>query len=267
MTLTFRHCDRSEAIQTRRGLLRRLSLLAMTLAMLACPAKGYAQNLTLELASPRVDITTGFNGTQVVVFGTTDIDNAGLVLILKGPENRAIIRHKDRVAGAWMNTRSVEFRRVPSYYDYAAVNVDLAALPADLLRANQIGLQNLDFYPESVSSEEEALAYREALIANLQQQGFYALKAAPITMIQPRFFKVVFQLPPGVPTGIYAVEGLLIKNDELIVRTASTLQVGQVGFNARVYNFATQGAFLYGIFSIVIALVFGWSAFTFLRRD
>jgi uncharacterized protein (TIGR02186 family) len=267
MKLGLRHCWRSKAIHTSLGLLHRLYLLAMTMGVLMLPCAVKAQNLTLELASPRVDITTGFNGTQVAVFGATDIDDAGVVITLKGPENTVVMRHKSRVLGAWMNTESVEFRRVPSYYDYASVNVDLAALPVDVAKSNQIGLSNLDFYPEDTESDEEAMAYREALIGTLQQKGFYALNPASISMIQPQFFKAVFDLPPGVPTGIYTVEGVLIRNDKMLARTSETLQVGQVGFNARVYNFATEGAFGYGIFSIVIALVFGWSAFTFLRRD
>ncbi len=241
----------------------------LIILLFSFPAMAQTRVMQLELAEGRVDITTGFNGTNVVLFGTTAEDNPEIVLTLKGPEQTMVVRRKERTLGAWMNHDSIEFRRVPSYYDYASTlnDTDLDAIPA-VLEVGQVGVDSLGFYAEDTDMSDVAIAkFRDALIRSLQQKGFYPIKAGTMTYLSPRFFKVSFELPPGVPTGIYTVEALLIKDSAVAARETKTFQVGQVGFNARVYSFADDHSFFYGIFAVIMALFSGWAAFTFLRRD
>lgn len=243
--------------------------LIITLSALICfSSVAKADVLRLELAEGRVDITTGFNGTNVVLFGTMDTD-ADIVVTLKGPERTMIVRKKERFLGTWMNRDSIEFRRVPSYYDYAAtmVEAELTEYPS-LLETGQIGVDNLGLYPEDEDVAVETIdMFRDSLIGQMQRKGFYPIKPHTVQILNPGFFKVAFELPPGVPTGIYTVEGMLVRDGEIKARESKTLQVGQVGFNARVYSFADEHSFFYGVFAILLALISGWSAFTFLRRD
>ncbi len=243
----------------------------MFLLLCLFPAAAGAQNpaMRVELAHDRVDITTGFNGTDVVVFGTKRAEGGDVVLTLKGPDRTVIVRRKDRVFGAWLNRSSMEFRRVPSYYDYAATEDD-AALETmrDVVLQGQIGVDNLDFYAEDGGQNpDEADIFRDALIRQMRGKGFFPIKAGDVQMLSPQFFRASFVLPPGVPTGIYTVDAMLVEGGEIKAREARTLQVGQVGFNARVYLYAENYSLLYGITAVLIALFSGWAAFTFLRRD
>lgn len=225
--------------------------------------------LRVELAENRVDISTGFNGTRIVLFGTMAGDGAELVVTLRGPEETVALRRKGRVMGAWMNTRTVEFRRVPSYYDYAST-IEPAAQPAyaALFAENGVGVEHLGFYPEDANEDPAIIGtFRDALISSMQRKGFYPLTGHRPQTLSPNFFKASFDLPPDVPTGLYRIETLTVKNGAVLAKEARTLQVGQVGFNARVYLFAQGNSFFYGVFAVVLALVTGWSAFTFLRRD
>lgn len=238
------------------------------LLMVLLPQGAFAATLSTELAHNRVDITTGFNGADVVLFGTTDIPNPTIAVTLRGPEKTVVVRKKGRVAGAWMNTSSMEFRRVPSYYDYAMTIAGSQLVPVPLMDANMIGVEHLDFYPENPSDDaQENIHYRDALVSSLQRKGFYPIRAQGVQFLKPQFFKVTFKLPPGVPTGIYTVESFLIQDGVVTSKESRSLQVGQVGFNARVYIVATQNAVLYGLVIIAIAVASGWAAFTFLRRD
>jgi len=237
------------------------------LALIYAPmAMAQTKDLQIEMAADRVDISTGFNGTRVVLFGTMK-GTGDLVMTLKGPEKKVIVRRKDRVLGTWLNRMNVEFRRVPSYYDYAAT-LDDAALSAypDVLKEGEVGVDHLGLYPENADGEVADI-FRDSLIRGMQQNGLYPIKASGLSFISPGFFKASFELPPGVPTGIYTVEGLLIRDGKIAAKELKTLQVGQVGFNARVYSFADEHSFFYGVFAVLMALVSGWSAFTFLRRD
>lgn len=235
---------------------------------LSLPAMAQEKLLRVELAEQQVDITTGFNGTNVVLFGTKTMADAGLVVTLKGPERKMIVRRKGKVAGTWMNNNSIEFRRVPSYYDYSTSIADevLEAAP-QLMNDNQIGVDHLAFYPEDEEKPEVLETFSDALIRQMQGKGFYPLGAGDLTLLDDHFFKVTFELPPGVPTGIYTAEALLIKDGIVLAKESRTLQVGQVGFNARVYRFAENHAVFYGLLAVFIAAFAGWSAFTFLRRD
>jgi len=243
-------------------------ILALVLILFPTLAQAQGRPLQLEMADEQVDITTGFDGTRIVLFGTTDRDNPNLAVTLRGPERTVIIRRKDHIMGAWMNRDSIEFRRVPSYYDYAATlnEQQLAEFPK-MLEDGFIGVDHLGFYDEDAQADDEAGVFRDALIRGFQKKGFYPIKPVTPEFMSPRFFKVAFTLPPGVPTGLYTAEAIMFDGDVILARETQTLQVGQVGFNARVYLFAENHSFFYGLFAVLMALISGWSAFTFLRRD
>lgn len=249
----------------------RIILTALIIFLAATvPAMAQPKPLQISLAEDRVDITTGFNGTRITLYGTKTINAANIVVTLKGPERKMIVRRKARkVTGAWMNDESMEFRRVPSYYDFAST-LDQEALNEhpELMKEGQIGIEYLDFYAEDENEDPRAIdVYRDALVRSEQRKGFYPLRPRPVQFIHRDFFKVSFDLPPGVPTGLYKVEALLVEGGNILARESQSLQVGQVGFNAKVYVFATDHSFFYGIVAIFIAVISGWSAFTFLRRD
>lgn len=227
--------------------------------------------LQFELAENRVDITTGFNGTSIVAFGTVDnlSSTENMVVTLKGPESKAIVRVKARsITGVWSNDESVEFRRVPSYYDYALLrSYAEESISPTVLSEAEIGAEHLSFYSEDDLSPDDLEPFQDALIRRMRVKGFYAVKPAVIDLPGQNLFKVTFLIPPGVPTGTYTAEVDIFGNTGVLETVSKTLQVGQVGFNARIYLFAEEYSFLYGVLSVLLAAVFGWSAFTFLRRD
>jgi uncharacterized protein (TIGR02186 family) len=243
------------------------ALFCLLMISAASSAMAQAKPLIVDLAHNRVDITTGFNGTRVVLFGTASEPDSDIVVTLMGPQKTMVMRRKGHVMGAWINRSSVEFRRVPSYYDYATTAADSALGDADFLRAHSIGIDNLDFYAEDGDVDSVAEQFREALIRNMRTKGFYPLKPQTLSYTSSSLFKVSFDLPPGVPTGLYTVEAFLVKDAKVISKEVRNFQVGQVGFNAQVYLFANQSSLFYGVFAVLIAALTGWGAFTFLRRD
>lgn len=240
-------------------------------ALLLFPFAALAQDkpMQLDIADDRVDITTGFNGADIVLFGTLKDENANVAVTIKGPEKTMVVRRKDRILGSWINHQSIKFRRVPSYYDYAMTAGEAAiARNPNIANAGQIGVDNLDFYADDDDDAPEVIGhFRDALIRQMQQKDFFPIRAGTLQFIDPHFFKATFELPPGVPTGVYTLEAILVKDGAILGRESKTLQVGQVGFNAAVWLFAEHDSFLYGVVSVLIALISGWSAFMFLRRD
>ena len=78
-------------------------------------AKDY---LSVDLAHNAIVITTGFDGDELIVYGASKVPGH-VAVVVSGPEKTMVVRHKQQVLGAWINTDSLEFRRVPSFYSYA----------------------------------------------------------------------------------------------------------------------------------------------------
>ena len=89
-------------------------LLVAALLLCAWPARA-DQPLLADLTSHLIAITTGFTGTSVVLFGTTD-GPGDVIAIVRGPEQDVVVRQKRHLAGIWINAHDVAFASVPSYY-------------------------------------------------------------------------------------------------------------------------------------------------------
>ena len=103
-----------------------------------------AASLVADLSSHLIAITTGFTGTEVLLFGAKE-GPGQVVMIVRGPTSSMTVRKKSRVAGIWMNTDRVTFSNVPSFYAVAtsAPLPDIA--PPQVLARHQIGFDQLKF--------------------------------------------------------------------------------------------------------------------------
>ncbi|HEX3065649.1 MAG TPA: TIGR02186 family protein, partial [Dongiaceae bacterium] len=87
-------------------------LLLLAFSGLATPAKA-AEPLVADLSNHLIAITTGFTGAQVLLFGATD-GPGDVVVVVRGPTGRAVVRRKDRVFGIWINSAGRDFAEVPN---------------------------------------------------------------------------------------------------------------------------------------------------------
>lgn len=237
-------------------------------------------SLEMDLASDHVDITTGFNGAPLYVYGTINSlvagrkaiedENMTLAIVVKGPGKTVIVRRKEQIMGMWMNRTALEFQNVYSFYDLATNRPVSEFENKQVLNIEDIGLNYLDFHAgrDDQNIEQTLIStFREALIQNKQNAGLYALREKAIDFPAPGFFKAKFNVPPNVPTGKYQIKGYLFEDGELADTKTLNLKVAQIGMNAEIYKFAYQQTLLYGFAAVLFALVLGWSAHAFLRHD
>jgi uncharacterized protein (TIGR02186 family) len=228
-----------------------------------------AQNdkiLTVDLAGESVDITTGFTGGRIVLFGVKE-EPGELAIVVSGPSRRTVVRRKDSFLGMWMNRESVEFLDVPVYYDYAVSEPEPLIAPADVLRDHNIGLNALDFSHLGDEKESLVLSFKEALIRNRQTKGLFPLKPRNIIFLKDDFFRTTFYVPSNVPTGEYSIKTYLFQEGKIKDVETMSMRVAQTGFSADLYRFAHNQSLAYGLAAVLMAVIFGWSANTFLRRD
>lgn len=229
-------------------------------------ARAAPRALTVDLAARSVDITTGFDGAELILFGVRQ-QPGDIALVIHGPGHTMVVRHRQPVMGIWMNRESATFANVPVYYDFALSRPEAALAPQDVRTENGIGLDGLRFIYLGRDDPGTEARFREALVRNKQAQGHFPLEPKRITFLGDNFFRARFYLPSDVPTGLYRIDAYLIRDGIVLDRRALTLRVAQVGTSAYLQRMAYRHGFWYGLAAIAMALAAGWAAHAFLRRD
>jgi uncharacterized protein (TIGR02186 family) len=224
----------------------------------ASHARAQAPALTVDLAQNHVDITTGFNGASLIMFGVKE-EPGKIVIVVHGPKSDVVVRRKEQVMGMWLNKASVRFKDVPLYYDYALGGPADEILPADELAALGVGFGAMKLEVEASGHDPQTMAkFRKAFIRNKQNAGLFPTEPKQIEFLSPNFFKTRIDIPSNVPTGVYNVETFLIKDGAVLDRRETVINIAQVGFSAGVYKFAHVYPFIYGLVCVFIAGLAGW---------
>lgn len=148
---------RTKRRPTKRLLVQGVAALAGLLLGGTVAATVWAQQLVADLSSHLIAITTGFTGTEVVLFGTTD--GAGdVAIVVTGPRAPATVRRKERVAGMWMNTDSLRFDQVPSFYTVAVSRPLDQLVGRPVLERHQLGLPQLQLPADATLPPEQLAA-------------------------------------------------------------------------------------------------------------
>ena len=93
-------------------------LLSFLLALLVIIPAAKSQRLALDLSNDEVAISTGFTGTELLLFGATE--GQAILFTVVGPRSDEVVWRKERVAGIWVNGDSITFKSAPAYYLIAA---------------------------------------------------------------------------------------------------------------------------------------------------
>lgn len=224
--------------------------------LLAAPV--LARNvLTIDLASDHVDITTGFNGAFVTVYGVRELPGE-VAVVIRGPKRKMSVRRKSSVMGAWVNTKAMTFKGVPSYYAFASSDPEMNYAAPDILKSNGIGMEYLNFVSEDKEDVETLKLFREALVRNKRSQKLFPAGAQRIEFLSDTFFKTEFYIPAHVPVGEYKVQTFYFSGGVVRDVEVKTLRVAQVGVSAQIKSFAHSHGLTYGMLCVLLAIFAGW---------
>lgn len=237
--------------------MRRLLPLILFFAAAIIPPAQAASPLVADLSTTRIEITTSFSGTDLLLFGATE-GEGDVVVVVRGPPATETVRRKERVAGIWVNGSARVFDAVPGYYFVAATRPLKEIADPKILARYGIGLEALQFKHQG--------PYRDALIRLKKSAGLYATPESTLQLIGGRLFRTELEFPSSVPIGEYTAEVFLFRNGEQVSTYSKKLDVQKVGVEAAVYDFAHAHAALYGICAVLIALFAGWFAGVIFRR-
>lgn len=233
----------------------------------AAPTVHSQQDLVADLSDHEIAITTGFTGAQLLLFGAIEGEGQ-IVVTVTGPRQSMTVRRKQRVAGIWINTASMRFQNVPSFYAVAATG-SLDDIDPDVRARQEMGLDHLSLRPVLANRDTpraEIKAFREGLIRNQVRHGLYAAGTGHISVLSERLFRTRVSFPANVVTGIYTVSVYYIRNGSPVHAQTTPLRVSKIGVGAYVFRFAHTNSAAYGVFAIVIAILAGWLAAAIFRK-
>jgi uncharacterized protein (TIGR02186 family) len=245
----------------------RLALVLAALGALLSDAAvhpAHAQALVADLTSHLIAITTGFTGTDVVLFGAIESDG-DVIVVVRGPETPVEVRRKERTLGIWFNRSEMTFAEVPGFYAIASTRpIEQLARP-EVLERNQIGLDHLALEPVDPIGQVDP--FRKALIRNKQREGLFPVAAGTVTFVgSRRLFRTTVSFPSNVPTGSYQVSVFLMRNGQVQGAQTTPLLVSQLGLSADMVDFAYRRSLAYGIIAVVVAVMAGWLGSVAFRR-
>ena len=220
------------------------------------------KDFAIEVVDNTIEVSVGFNGSTIKIFGDRQNLNAEVVIVVEGPRKDITIWKKERVGGAWINRYYTTFRDMPIYYNYAStVSLNDQKLKR-FLTEREIGHKALFASAETKKSRniEDEKIFERAFLAQKQRDGVYFTKPAKVDFISDHLFRVSFDVPASAHTGNYKIRSLLIENGRITKEKVDILRVKQAGINALVVSIAKNRSITYALIVIFLALFSGWFA-------
>jgi uncharacterized protein (TIGR02186 family) len=250
-----------------------LPVAALVLAGSATPLR--CERLVVSLSTHRVLINSSFTGVDLVLFGTVerepgrDPPPAGydIVATITGPREDMVARRKGRVLGIWVNVESRTFVDAPTYLAVLSNRLLTAIASPQVLHRLKIGLGQFPLQGSEAGGAPEDDAFRTAFIEFNRQHGVYREETNGIAFLTPDLFRATIKLPGGVPVGTYDVDVKLFAAGALLAQQDTTLETVKVGFEQLVASAAHEHGALYGLVTVLLALLTGWFGSVLFRRD
>ena len=243
------------------------------------PQAGPVERIEADVSTRSVEVTADFTGHEILVFGSIDNSQqpAGesgyydVVVVVEGAPEPTVVRRKSDVAGLWINTSSVIFASVPSYYAIASTRpIDEIAGPNELDKL-AIGFAHIKLTPDPGYQwsyrEEQLSAFKAAVIRIKRQEGLYVMEAKDgVTFIGRSLFRSTIALPANVPVGPLVARVFLFREGKVISAHIARVTLERAGLERLLHSFAFRYPFSYGVFAIILAVLLGLLATAFLLR-
>lgn len=236
------------------------------------------ESVEADISTRAVSITSNFSGTEIVIFGaveesrqeTAEAGIYDIVVVVEGTHEPIVVRRKSNVAGLWINTESLEFPSVPSYYAIASTRPIEEIADPSVLRDEKIGLSHAPMAFRNNTqklSEEQINRFRDAIIRIKRDDGLFQRKPYGVAFIGRSLFRTTIDLPANVPIGPLRTKVYLFRGGELLANYEAQVTLQRARLEEFLHSFAFESPLLYGLMSVAIAVIAGLAASIFFRRQ
>ncbi|MET0638467.1 MAG: TIGR02186 family protein [Hyphomicrobium sp.] len=252
-------------------------LIAILLVLFGLAGPAFAQapkeGVEADASTRQVAITSSFTGTEILVFGAVENSvqpspEAGtydVIVVVEGMPAPVVVRKKARVGGIWINTQSMRFSSVPSYYAIASTRpVDEIAERA-VLDSHGVGFDHVRMIPVSRSPADptdpaELQSFRDALIRLKEEERVYVSSNFGVSFIGRSLFRATIALPPNVPVGPLTARVFLFKQGQLLGQYSSRVMLQREGIERYLHESALSRPLYYGMATVLLAVGAGLAA-------
>ena len=237
----------------------------LIIVLFICPfSVAYAQKAYFDLSQNEISIDTDFKGQELILFGLTEADHH-IIVVVRGPKENLTVRNKKRILGFWFNTKSVTYINVPKVYFISTNHKIENLLNKKEIYENEIGFSNIKFIPKNQKDLFIDLKeWNESVIRIQKERNLY--KIFELKFVDDKLFQTRLYFPSNVPTGKYIATTYRIKNDKILSFNNKIIWVNKSGIGNKIFMFAHQNSILYGIATIIFAIIIGASAALIFRK-
>ena len=249
-----------------------LYILAICGMLAASLLPAHAGRVVADLSQSNVSITSGFHGTELLLFGAVDgRETDDIIVVVSGPPTDVAQRRKAQVGGIWINVETNIWKDAPSLYQILATRPLAEIANADILAQLQIGADQLQLQlepekPQPGAEKPDAGKFLQAFARNMASTGLWPADVGSVKLTDGALFRADVQLPANVISGIYDVRILQFRDGVVFSESKTNIYIKKGGLSSMIYNFAHDYSLFYGLFAIAFAVAAGWLAAVAFRR-
>jgi uncharacterized protein (TIGR02186 family) len=244
----------------------------LVLAMTAIPAFAQTETIQADTSDREIAIESDFTGAKITVFGAVDngrqpAANSGyydVVMVIRGPSETLVAREKERFAGIWVNGNSASFAHVPSFY------AALSTRPLDEIAEDGVlRRQGIEFNPKARDDGQTPPPdrFETAIIEAKKKDRLYIVDPFAVAFISKSLFRGTVTLPTKVKVGNYSAEVYLFRAGALLSQHNTSLKVHKAGIERELTRLAYDRPWVYGLLSVLLAVVCGLSGWVLFSRS
>jgi len=250
-------------------------ILALVLCAFALAGAVHAEDLAAGISRDKIEITSSFSGTDVVVFGAieneegealpaTEMRDVAVVVRSDKPYT-VMVRKKERLGPIWVNRDMQRFAGVPGFYFLSSTRPLKDIARGDLLAQYELGLDRLVFGPApgAIGGPKE---FRQAIVRQKQAGGLYSQHEGGVSFLSGSLFRTTVRLPPNVPAGNLKVQVFVFAAGEVTSTNTMTLYIDKSGIERGLSEFAVGQPFFYGLLAVLLSALAGFAAYIAFRE-
>ena len=254
-----------------RGVAAGLAFSAVLGGLAAVWAADSGEQVVAGLSQNRIAITANFVGSEILIFGAVKReapippDRLDVVITVEGPSAPVRVQRKARVFGIWVNRDQVTVDLAPSFYAVATT------APLDQVLSATEDLRNRISFPRAIRSVGapsgigDSQVFTDALIRLRQASGLYLMAEGSVDLSEETLFRTRVALPANLIEGEYATRIFLTRSGRVVDRLDTSIVVRKEGLERVLFQLAHRDPVIYGLLSLIIAIVAGWAASSMFR--
>lgn len=225
-------------------------------------------------AQDEVAITATFSGSELFVYGSimrnrfleSDEIPPDVAIVVEGPSRPIMVRKKARVAGVWMNTEAIRIGAAPSYYAVSSTRALEDMLTSGEDRTYRISLDQAVYILGLPTSAQDPEEFRRAAIRLRERDGLYRSSPGGVTLTGKTLYHTRLKMPASIVEGDYRVRVYLVRDGRVADQATISIPVRKQGVERFLYAASRETPLLYGLGTLIVALIAGYAASELFRR-